>query len=248
MKRNWNLTEDEIKRDVEIMGKLKAFDTPTITNVVATYPKDENCLGLYNPWYGNWYTDSTLKCMFPELGRLCGYVVTATYGLPDPNYSHGSNVGDVFDAIKESPQPVILCVKQDMPEEIKQKNGLLGGNMMTSFKRAGMIGAISDGPSRDVDEVRLLDVQYMLTGVTAGHGDFSLQAINDTVDICGMRVGPGDIIHMDENGAVKFPREYLEDVLVRAQSMHDAEEAAQKKLSQANSGKEIDDILKNKYK
>lgn len=176
---------------------------------------------------------------------LCGY---CNLWSPDPNYSHGSNVGDVFDAIKESPQPVILCVKQDMPEEIKQKNGLLGGNMMTSFKRAGMIGAISDGPSRDVDEVRLLDVQYMLTGVTAGHGDFSLQAINDTVDICGMRVGPGDVIHMDENGAVKFPREYLEDVLVRAQAMHDAEKVAQEKLAQANSGNEINDILKNKYK
>ena len=90
MKRNQNLTDDQTKRDVEIMEKLKAFDTPTITNMVATYPRDENCLGLYYPWYGNWYTDSTLKYMFPELRRLCGYVVTATYGLPDPDYSHGS--------------------------------------------------------------------------------------------------------------------------------------------------------------
>ena len=66
-----------------------------------------------------------------------------------------------------------------MPEEEKLRNGLLGGNMMTSFKRAGMVGAITDGPSRDVDEIRPLGVQYMVTGMTAGHGDLSLQAIND---------------------------------------------------------------------
>ena len=31
-----------------------------------------------------------------------------------------------------------------------------------------------------------------------------------------MGVQPLEIIHMDENGAVKFPREYLEEVVIRA--------------------------------
>lgn len=247
MRKEWNLTQEQMKRDKEIMEKLKQFDTPTITNVVASYPGDENCLCLYNPWYGRWYTDATLKCMFPQLGRTVGYAVTATYGLPDHDYTHGSLIGDVFDAIKESPQPVVLCVKQEMPEEMKMRNGLLGGNMMTSFKRAGIVGAITDGASRDVDEIRPLGVQYMVTGICAGHGDLSLQAVNDTVDICGMRVGPGDIIHMDENGAVKFPREYLEEVLEKATAMQKFEAKAQPMLAQANSGKEITDILAGLY-
>ena len=239
----WNLTEEQIKHDQEVMEALKQFDTPSITNVIASYPQDENCLALYNPWYGRWYTDQTCKTIFPELGRLVGYAVTATFGLPDPNYTRGSSVGDVFDAIKESPQPVILVVKQNMPKKIRTRNGLLGGNMMTAFKRAGIVGAITDGASRDVDEVRLLKVQYMMTGVCAGHGDFSLQAINDTVDVCNMRVSPGEIIHMDENGAVKFPREYLDEVLTRAKALQKFEQKAQLLLSKANSGKEVIDIL-----
>lgn len=248
MRKDLHLTPEEIRHDQEIMEKLKQFDTPTITNVVASYPNDPNCLGLYNPWHGKWYTDATLKCQFPELERLCGYAVTATYSIADGGYSHGSMVGDVFDAIKASPQPVILCVKQDVPDHIRPINGLLGGNMMTSFKRAGIIGAITDGPSRDLDEIRPLKVQYMTTGVCAGHGDLSLQCINDVVDICGMRVGPGDVIHMDENGAVKFPREYLADVLARASAMQSFETKTQAMLAQANSGKEIDDILAGLYK
>ena len=34
----------------EILKELKKYDTPSITNVVATYPNSPLCLGLYNPW------------------------------------------------------------------------------------------------------------------------------------------------------------------------------------------------------
>lgn len=212
-----NYTEEELKRERELMEELKQFDTPTITNVVATYPNDkENCLGLYHPWQGEWYTDQTLKCMYPELGRVVGYAVTCVYGLPDPDYKRHANIVDVVEAINESPKPVILAVKQNFPEHIKKINGLLGGNMMTAFKAAGCVGVLTDGPSRDVDEIRPFGIQYMLTGVTPGHGAFALQATNVPVNICGMGVQPLEIIHMDENGAVKFPREYLEEVVIRA--------------------------------
>ena len=57
----------------ELLEALKQYDTPSVTNVVATYPQDkELCLGLYHPWEGKWYTDDTLKCMYPELGRTVG--------------------------------------------------------------------------------------------------------------------------------------------------------------------------------
>ena len=57
----------------EMLDELKNFDTPSITNVVATYPGDPLCLGLYNPWSENWYTDQSLRCMYPELGPTVGY-------------------------------------------------------------------------------------------------------------------------------------------------------------------------------
>ncbi len=33
------------------------------------------------------------------------------------------------------------------------------------------------------------------------------------VSVCGMNVAPGEIIHMDENGACKFPADKAEKVL-----------------------------------
>ena len=49
----------------ELFAELRKIDTPTITNVVATYPKNPLCLGLYNPWTENWYSDSTIRCLYP---------------------------------------------------------------------------------------------------------------------------------------------------------------------------------------
>ncbi|GMG95347.1 RraA family protein [Tepidimicrobium xylanilyticum] len=228
------------------LEELKKFDTPTIANVVATYPEKEYCLGLYNPWYGKWYTNKDLKCMYPELGRTVGYAVTCTYGLPD-NHFNTLKFADVLRAADKMKKPVVLVVKQNFPEEIKQINGLLGGNMMTALKSVGVVGVITDGPSRDIDEVRPLGMQYMLTGVTAGHGKFALQSINTAVEVCGMAVAPGEIIHMDENGAVKFPSEYVDEVIIRAEKLQAIEIKRQKLMRKTDEVEEIIKIMSGVY-
>lgn len=202
--------------DLELIDLLKQFDTPTITNVVATYPaKTDVCLGLYEPWTSHWYTDSSMKVAYPELGRTVGYAVTAVYGMPDSSFNR-LNFGNLLRAMGESPKPVVVCIKQDFPEEIKRKNGLAGGQMITAMKSAGAVAMITDGPSRDIDEIRTMNFQYMMAGQSAGHGPFSIKAVNVPVHLAGMDVAPGEIIHMDENGAVKFPARYLQEVYDRA--------------------------------
>ena len=54
------------------------------------------------------------------------------------------------------------------------------------MKAIGCVGMISNGPSRDLDEVRPMGFQYMLTGVTAGHGAMAVQAINVPVSVASV--------------------------------------------------------------
>ena len=222
----------------QMLEELKNFDTPSITNIVATYPTHPLCLGLYNPWTENWYTDQTIRCMYPELGRLVGHAVTCVYGLPDPNFSR-LTFGDVIDALEASPGPTVLILQQNFPPEIAGKVGLAGGNMVSAMKAIGCVGLISNGPSRDLDEVRPMGFQYMLSGVTAGHGAMAVQAVNVPVSVGGMDVAPGEIIHMDENGAVKFPADKLEQVLINARALHKEETVRQNALQNAKSAAEI---------
>ena len=224
--------------DQEMLEELKNFDTPSITNIVATYPDNPLCLGLYNPWTENWYTDQSIRCMYPELGRTVGYAVTCVFGLPDPTYSRLSFM-DVIDAMDASPKPTILVFQQKFPPEIAGKVGLSGGNMTSAMKAVGCVGAISNGPSRDIDEIRPMHFQYMLSGITAGHGAQAVHAVNTPVTVGGMDVAPGEIIHMDENGACKFPGDKLEAVLTNVRALQKEEEERIGRLQNATSAAEV---------
>jgi len=229
----------------EMLEELKNYDTPTVTNIVATYPTNPLCLGLYNPWSQNWYTDTSIRCMYPELGRLVGYAVTCVYGLPDPNYNRLSWM-DVLEALDASPKPTILVLEQRFPPEIAKKVGLSGGNMTSQMKVVGCIGCISNGPSRDIDEIRPMKFQYMLSGITPGHGPQAVHAVNVPVSVAGMDVAPGEIIHMDENGAVKFPADKLEQVVTNLRAFKEDEDARIAKMLKATSLAEMKAILGGK--
>ena len=195
----------------EMLEKLRGFDTPSITNIVATYPTNPLCLGLYEPWRENWYTDQSVRCPFPELGARIGYAVTVAFALPNPSYQRWSII-DLFEIIASVGKPTILVIKQEFPPEIQPKVGLAGGQMTTALKACGVVGVVTNGPTRDIDEIRPLEIQYLTSGVTPGHGEMAISAINVPVSVAAMDVAPGEIVHMDENGAVKFPSDKLADI------------------------------------
>lgn len=229
----------------KMLEELKNFDTPSITNVVATYPGNPLCLGLYHPWNENWYTDNSIQCMYPEMGPTVGYAVTCTYGLPDSNFA-GLSFMDVIDALDASPKPTVFVFEQKFPPEIADKVGLSGGNMTTAMKAVGCVGAISNGPSRDIDEIRPMGFQYLLRGISPGHGPQAIHAVNVPVSVAGMDVSPGEIIHMDENGAVKFPADRLEDVLTNVKKLQKEEEKRMGALKKAKTAEEVRAIFGGK--
>ena len=228
----------------EMLAELRNYDTPAITNVVATYPQNPLCLGLYNPWTENWYTDQSIRCMYPELGRTVGYAVTCVFGLPDSHYSRWSFM-DVIDALDTSKKPSILVFQQKFPPELADKVGLSGGNMTAAMKAVGCVGAISNGPSRDIDEIRLMKFQYLVSGITAGHGTMAVQAVNVPVTVAGMDVSPGEIIHMDENGACKFPADQLGAVLANVRALSKEEATRMMLLRKAKTATEVKAIFGN---
>ncbi len=206
---------------------------------MATYPKNPLCLGLYNPWTENWYTDTSIRCIYPELGAVVGYAVTCVYGLPDPNYGGRLSFMDVVDALDAMKKPTILVIQQKWPPELFNKAGLAGEIMTTTMQAVGCVGLLSNGPSRDVDAIRRNNFQMLLGGVTAGHGEMAVQAVNVPVSVGGMDVAPGELIHMDENGAVKFPADKLEAVLTSAKAILEEEEKRLEPLRKAKTAAEV---------
>jgi len=222
----------------EKLAELEEFDTPSVSNVVATYPDDPLCLGLYNPWSQSWYTDRRVECMYPDLGPRAGYAVTCVYGMPDPGFE-GLTFIDVADALEASPEPTVLALEQDFPDEVADEVGLTGGNMTTAMQSLGCVGCVTDGPVRDIEEVRPMELQYLATGTAPGHGEMAVHAVSVPVSVAGMDVAPGEVVHMDGNGAVKFPADRLDDILENVRALEEREKALQERVADATSAAEV---------
>lgn len=236
-----------LEEEQKIIRELEEFDTPTITNAVATYPANQSCLGLYDPQEIGWYTDNRLRCFYPELGPRCGYAVTAVYGMVDAAYGR-LELKDILFEIDEVEGPVVLILKENFSEKMKSRNALIGGNMMTAFRQLGVVGVIGDAPARDIDEMRPMGVQCLFPGTVAGHGTASVQAVNVPVSLSGMDVAPMEIIHMDENGAVKFPRKYLQDVLEAAKKIRESDQEKQQTMRGLHDPEQLAAAMKGLYR
>ena len=208
--------------DAQIMQELKKYDTATICNVVATYAGGDICLSLYDSWWGEYYTDASLHCMYPGLGPVCGYAATAWYSDRKPENTSIDRLV-LYKHLNTTSKPTILVVKQTYSPGLENMSGLLGGNMTTSFKAFGVIGVVSDGPMRDLEEIQPMKVQYLVTGLTSGHGALQLRGVGIPVTIARMTVQPGDVIHMDQCGATKFSARFLPKILEYAKELRKRE-------------------------
>jgi len=195
----------------QMFAKLSGFNTPSVGNVVASYPQHPHCLGLYDPWYGKWYTDDSLVCLLSGAAPVVGHAVTVIFGLDDPDQPAASYL-DFVDYLAYAPKPSIVVCEAQFPEEVLCRAGIFGGQSGSLFKACGAVGLLTNSPVRDIDEIRVLGLQHLARGVTSGHGSLCLRAFGVQVTVAGMEVDPGDIVHMDENGACKFPANRLADV------------------------------------
>ncbi len=222
----------------QMFDKLRSFNTPSVGNVVASYPEHPHCLGLYDPWRGRWYTDDSLTCLLPEAGPAIGHAVTVVFGLDDPLQPAVSYL-DFVDFLLDAPKPCIVVCEAQFPPEVLCRAGIFGGQSGSLFQACGAVGLLTNSPVRDIDEIRELGMQHVARGVTSGHGSLSMRAYNVPVSVGGMDVVPGDIVHMDENGACKFPADRLADVCAHIDAFSDEEAEHSRLLLSAADGEGI---------
>jgi regulator of RNase E activity RraA len=223
------MSTENRKEQTRIIQELRKFDTATICNVVATYPGSDICLKLYDAWRGEYYTDTSVRCLYPEYAPVCGYAATAWYSDETAEHTKMDRWA-LQEHLDKTPNPVILVAKQTYSKGLENLSGLFGGNMTTQFKAFGVEGVLTDGPIRDYVEIKEMKMQYLATGLTSGHGPIQLRGAGMPIKVAGMTVAPGDIVHMDQCGACKFPADKLPQVLSYATELISREKKEQAKF------------------
>ncbi len=175
---------------------LKTVDSPTLSNAIELLKVRPRRDG---------FAPVEIRSLFPEFGRMIGFAVTAQVETVTDCYPRSMDqFVELYRAVGESPKPAVVVLQEVGGHPSYAAH--CGEVMTTVFKRQGAIGLVSDCAVRDIPEVRALGFHYFARGAVVSHANFHIVRVGVPVQILGMPVLPGDILHGDENGLLTVPR------------------------------------------
>jgi len=175
---------------------LKTVDSPTISNAI-------EALKVRAPREG--FMPVAVHSLFPQFGRMVGYAVTAQVETVTECYPLSlDRFVELYRLVAESPKPAVVAFQEigGYPDYAAHCGEVMG----TIFKRQGAIGLVSDCGVRDIPEVRALGFQYFARGSVVSHANFHIVRVGVPIQIHGVTIATGDILHGDENGLLTVPR------------------------------------------
>ena len=184
------------------LDRLADWDTPTICNGMEV---------LDEAWRLTGYTTRAFTCLRPEARPIVGYARTATIrasvkpgpeaaGLRRDYYSHIDTGG---------PKPSI-AVLHDLDDQ--PARGAFWGEVNTNIhKGLGCLGVVTNGSIRDLAD-SAPRFQALAGQVGPSHAWVHVTSVGGAVEIHGMTVRDGDILHADVHGAVVVPARYVREL------------------------------------
>ncbi|WP_372624611.1 RraA family protein [Falsiroseomonas sp.] len=187
--------------DAELISALRAFDTPTICNALDLLCPDRAGISA-----------TTCQLLWARDGEppMAGLAVTARMRADAPptwTPSEGAARRLAYwRHLAAVPRPALLAV-----QDISERAGIGGiwGDVNAAIHLGfGICGVVTDGAVRDLP---LLPPGFgLLAGtVTPAHGHGHVVDWDGPVEVAGMTVRPGDVLHADRHGAVAFPADLL---------------------------------------
>ena len=154
------------------------------------------------------FADSSINCIFKNRLPLLGYAATARIrSAHPPTVGHGYYYErtDWWNHIVSIPAPRVVVI-----EDVDENPGLgafigeVNANILLALE---CLGLVTNGSVRDVDQVGLTRFQMFAGGVSVSHAYAHIFDFGGTVEIGGMKVRPGDLIHGDRHGVQTVPLE-----------------------------------------
>jgi regulator of RNase E activity RraA len=210
---------------------LRSIDTPTVCNLLEVVAPERRGFG---------YTVRHLHCPFLDLPPMVGFAKTVTMRAQDRvslgEAGYMAKRLDYLDYVAADPQPSIAVI-QDIDEIVGF--GAFWGEVQTNIHKAlGCLGTITNGSIRDIPQVAP-GFQMLAGSISPSHAFVHVVDFGVNVNIHGMAVKSGDLIHADRHGAVVVPVNTIDDMKAAAPKLA-ANEA--RIIEAAKSGKGVEAI------
>ncbi len=173
--------------------------------------------------------------------RIIGIAVTARY-VPTQRPHASARDKEGFDAWagnfynKYSSEPFVPLLRQGSVVVIDEAEdtdvGSIGSYNILAWIQAGAVGVVTDGTSRDTDEIIAQKVPLYLRKIGRGirPGRNEIESVNRPVTIGGALVMPGDVIVADGDGVIVVPRKVAAEVAEYAQGVIVSDKEARRGL------------------
>jgi 4-hydroxy-4-methyl-2-oxoglutarate aldolase len=197
------------------LDELRAIDSPTIANAIEPFKVRPRVSG---------YCGAETKCLIPGMGTMLGYAVTCKGDSTTEGKDRREHT-ELYRAIHAlQPLPAIVVIGDDGDPAKIDLSCHAGEMMATTMKRVGAVGLVTNGGLRDIVEIRALgNFHYYGRGLVVAHGQPCIYDVGATVNIGGMEVRPGDLLHGDENGITVIPAEIAGQVAAQAMQVRESE-------------------------
>ncbi len=183
-----------------LIAELASIDTPTVCNALELLTPERRGYG---------YTVRPLVCTRPELPPMVAVARTATIRAAHPSHLKGAAARELQNAyysyVDEGPKPSIMVI-QDLDGEQRGYGSFWGEVNSNIHKGMGCVGLITDGSVRDIPDIAE-GFQMLADRIGPSHAYVHPVDFGRTVNVAGMRVMSGDLIHADQHGAVVIPWE-----------------------------------------
>jgi 4-hydroxy-4-methyl-2-oxoglutarate aldolase len=151
------------------------------------------------------FVDSTVRCLFPHLPPTVGYAATIKIRGSAPPTANGIYPyrTDWWDYVVSLPSPRMIVI-----QDVATRPGLgslVGGVHMNILRALGCTSLVTNGSVRDIPTAERMRLQLFAGSVAVSHAYVHIVEIGEPVEIGGLKIKSGDLLHGDLHGVQSIP-------------------------------------------
>jgi 4-hydroxy-4-methyl-2-oxoglutarate aldolase len=181
-----------------VLAALQRHSTPAVANAIETFG-----VRLRNEGFA----DASIRRMLPRSVPLVGHAVTVRIRCSNPPKDQHAYVDrtDWWNHLRTIPEPRVVVI-EDVDD--RPGTGAFVGEVHANILLAlGCAGAITNGAARDLPALESTGFHLFAGSVAVSHAYSHIVDFGLPVEIGGLRIEPGDLLHADVHGVLTVPRE-----------------------------------------
>jgi regulator of RNase E activity RraA len=180
----------------EQLEALRGLDACTLANTIETFHERLRDEG---------FMDSAIRCLFPSLQPMLGYAATVKIRGSEPPTTDGvyPDRTDWWDHIASQPAPRVVVI-----QDVATRPGLgalVGETHMNILRALNCAGVVTNGSVRSIPAAERAGFHLFSGSVSVSHAYVHIIEIGTPVEVGGLKIRSGDLLHGDLHGVQSVP-------------------------------------------